>query len=95
MFETLDKMMTAGLGAMTMTKEKAEKIFDEYVAKGQAAKDSRTGFVKEVMDSAEKTRGEFEKMINEQVRKVIDSMNLATKEDIQRLEDKIDSMKQQ
>lgn len=94
MFETLDKMMTAGLGAMTMTKEKAEKIFDEYVAKGQAAKDGRTGFVKEVMDSAEKTRGEFEKMINDQVRKVIDSMNLATKDDIKRLEDKIDSMNQ-
>ena len=36
MFETLDKIMLAGLGAMSMTKEKAESIFDEYVEKGKA-----------------------------------------------------------
>jgi len=28
MFETLDKLLLAGLGAMSMTKEKAEQIFD-------------------------------------------------------------------
>ena len=35
MFETLDKMMLAGLGALSMTRERAEKLFDEYVKKGE------------------------------------------------------------
>ena len=35
MFETLDKILLASLGAVSMTREKAEKIFDEYVARGQ------------------------------------------------------------
>ncbi len=92
MFETLDKMMLAGLGAVSMTQEKAEKIFDEYVKKGQNAKENRTGFVKEVMDNAEKTRTEFEKIVSEQVKKAMDSAHIATKEDLQRLEAKIDTL---
>ncbi|MHC4143474.1 MAG: hypothetical protein ACYSUD_01715 [Planctomycetota bacterium] len=43
MFETLDKMMLAGLGAISMTRERADKIFDEYVNKGKLEKDGRCG----------------------------------------------------
>jgi polyhydroxyalkanoate synthesis regulator phasin len=38
MFETLDKLMLAGLGAVSMTRERAEEIFDEYVSRGKVAK---------------------------------------------------------
>ena len=62
MFETLDKIMLAGLGAMSMTKEKAESIFDEYVEKGKAQKEQRAGFVKEVMDQAQKAKDDLEKV---------------------------------
>ena len=68
MFETMDKLMLAGLGAMSMTREKAEKIFDEYVSKGEVEKDKRSGFVKDLMDSANKTKGDLEKMVSEQVK---------------------------
>ena len=44
MFETLDKMLMASLGAVSMTRERAEKIFDEYVSRGQAEKENRTGY---------------------------------------------------
>jgi len=92
MFETLDKMMLAGLGALTMTRERAEKMFDEYVSKGQAAKEARTGFVKEVMDGAEKTRLELQRLVSDQVRQTINNLHLATSDDIQRLELKIDQL---
>ncbi|MBS3821044.1 MAG: hypothetical protein GVY16_07665 [Planctomycetes bacterium] len=95
MFETLDKMMLAGLGAMSMTRERAEKIFDEYVAQGKAAKDTRSGFVKELMDSAEKTRADMEKVVREQMQKTLDGMNLPTKSDIERLEEKLTALRKQ
>jgi polyhydroxyalkanoate synthesis regulator phasin len=75
-----------------MSRERAEKIFDEYVAKGQAAKDARTGFVKEVMDSADKTRSELEKLVSKQVAQTVDNLQLAGKADIQRLEQKLDQL---
>jgi polyhydroxyalkanoate synthesis regulator phasin len=90
MFETLDKLMLAGLGALTMTRERAEKMFDEYVSRGQAAKEARTGFVKEVMDGAEKTRLELQRLVSDQVRQTVNSLHVATKDDLQRLEQKID-----
>jgi polyhydroxyalkanoate synthesis regulator phasin len=92
MFETLDRFMMAGLGALTMTRERAEKMFDEYVSKGQTAREGRSGFVKEVMDSAERTRTELEKLVSEQVRQTVRNLDLATREDVQRLELKIDQL---
>ncbi len=92
MFETLDKMMLAGLGAVSMTRERAEQMFDEYVNKGHAERDSRSGFVKEVMDSAERTRSELEKMISKQVQETVTTLHLATQEDIQRIEEKLDQL---
>jgi polyhydroxyalkanoate synthesis regulator phasin len=92
MFEALDKLMLAGLGAVSMTQERAEKIFDEYVNRGKVEKEARTGFVKEVMDTAEKTRKDFEKLISEQVHKTVDKLEFATRDDIKRLEEKLDRL---
>jgi len=92
MFESLDKMMLAGLGALSMTRERAEKLFDEYVSRGQAEKESRSGFVKEVMDSADRTRCELEKMISDQVQETVTTLHLASQEDIDRLEKKLDQL---
>ena len=92
MFEALDKLMLAGLGAVSMTRERAEKIFDEYVSRGKVEKEARTGFVKEVVDTAEKTRKDFEKLISEQVHKTVDKLELATRDDIKGLEEKLDRL---
>jgi poly(hydroxyalkanoate) granule-associated protein len=92
MFETLDKMMLAGLGAISMTRERAEKIFDEYVSRGKLEKESRTGFVKAMMDAADKNRAEFEKLIDKQVRQTVEHLNLPTRDDLQRLEQKMDKL---
>lgn len=90
MFETLDKLMLAGVGAMSMTKEKAEAIFDEYVEKGKAQKEHRAGFVQDIMDQADKAKSDMEKVISDQIEKAMTKQPLATKEDIKRVEDKLD-----
>jgi polyhydroxyalkanoate synthesis regulator phasin len=92
MFETLDKMMLAGLGAISMTRERAEKIFDEYVSRGKIEKENRSGFIKAMMDAADKNRAEFEKLIDKQVRETVEHLNLPTRDDVQRLEKKIDKL---
>ncbi len=92
MFETLDKLMLAGLGALTMTRERAEKLFDEYVSKGQAEREARSGFVKEVMDNADRTRAEFQRLVADQVRQTVNNLHLATKDDLLRIELKLDQL---
>jgi len=92
MFETLDKLMMAGIGALTMTRERAEAMFDEYVNKGQTVRETRTGFVRDVMDNAERTRTELQRLVGDQVRQTIAGMHLATKDDVERLERKVDQL---
>ena len=86
MFETLDRLMLAGLGALSMTRERAEKMFDEYVTRGQVERQARTGFVRDMMDSAERTRCELQKLVADQVRQTVKDLQVATQEDIQRVE---------
>ncbi len=92
MFETLHRIFMAGVGAISMTQEKAEQIFDEYVKKGQAAKEQKTGFVKEMVDQADKTRASLEKIVSKQVKSSIETMHLVTREDVERIEGKVDKM---
>lgn len=92
MFETMNKLMLAGLGALSMTRERAEKIFDEYVQRGEAAKVDREGFISDLLDSAERAREDFERVIRKQLREAVDEMNLATREDIAILRAKLDEL---
>ena len=92
MLEPIEKLLLAGLGAVSMTRERAENIFDEYVQRGQAEKASRSGFVKELLHSAEKTRKDLEEMISDRVREAVGKLKLASREDIERLENKLDEL---
>ena len=92
MFDTVNRVMLAGLGALTMTRERAEKIFDEYVQRGQAARTDKEGFIRDLLDSAERARGDLEKTIRKQMQQVVDDLNLPTREDLARLEVKIDQL---
>jgi len=92
MFETLDKIFLAGLGAMSLTKEKAEEIFEEYVEKGKLKREQKSGFVKEILDTAAKSRSDLEKIISEQLQKALAQVPLATKNDLKRIEEKLDQL---
>jgi len=92
MFETIDKLMLAGLGALSMTRQRAEEIFEEYVRRGQAVQEQRSGFVKDLLDTAEKTKAELNRLIAEQVDKAVGKLPVATKDDIKRIEEKLDQI---
>ena len=44
------------------------------------------------MDAADKNRQEFEKLIAKQIRETMEHLDLPTREDIQRLEKKLDKL---
>jgi len=92
MFEGLSKLMFAGLGALNMSRERAEKFIDECVRRGQVAKEHRSNLVQDMIDAAEETRRDMEKLVAEQMARAVAKMNLATREDIDRLERKLDEL---
>jgi len=90
MFEGVSKLMFAGLGALSISRERAEKFIDECVHRGQVAKEHRSKLVQDMIDAATETRRDMEKLVGEQVARAVAKMNLATRDDIERLEKKLD-----
>jgi poly(hydroxyalkanoate) granule-associated protein len=92
MLETVQRLMEAGVGALSITREKAEKIFDELVHRGQMETTGREQFVKDLIDAAGQTRTELEDLFGTQMQKILVRLNLPTREDFARLEAKIDQL---
>jgi polyhydroxyalkanoate synthesis regulator phasin len=89
MLKEIDKMVLAALGAASMTRKRAGKIFDELVSQGQAARGKRSGFVQEMAATAAKTRKDLEELVARNVRKVVAKVDLVTREDLARLEKRL------
>ena len=92
MFETLDKLVAAGFGALTMTREKAEQLFDDAVKRGQQRRDDQKKFVDDMMDSATRARNGLEELIAKQLRATLVSLNLPSRDDLARVEAKLDTL---
>jgi poly(hydroxyalkanoate) granule-associated protein len=92
MFETLDKIRLAGIGAFSMTRQRAEELFDEMVRRGEVEKMTKKGFVEDLMDAAAKTRQDVEQAIGKQLEEAMVRLNLPTKSDLARIEAKLDEL---
>ncbi len=93
MDDYMKKMILLGYGIAALTREKAEQLAEELVKKGEISEEDSKAFVKDVLKRSETQRNELEKKIEEEVNKAAGRLNLATKDDIARLEKKIDAMK--
>ncbi|NTU65648.1 MAG: polyhydroxyalkanoate synthesis regulator [Chloroflexi bacterium] len=86
----LEKGLLAGLGLLSMTREKAEKLIDELSHEGEVQKGEVKQWVDKLSDRGEEERQALRKLVRDEMKKVLDEMGLATKEDIQKLMEKRD-----
>jgi polyhydroxyalkanoate synthesis regulator phasin len=61
------KMLMVGLGAATVTKEKAEEIVEDLVKRGEVAAGDRAKAIEELQQKAQAAAGEVKKMVDERV----------------------------
>jgi polyhydroxyalkanoate synthesis regulator phasin len=90
MTSLLEKGFLAGIGLLSMTREKAEKIIDELSHEGELQKSEAKQWIDQLSDRGEEERQALRKLIRDELKKVLDDMGLATKEDIQKLMEKQD-----
>lgn len=85
----IEKLMLAGLGAIIITKEKAEKIVDELVKKGEVAKKKGPDVVQTILEKGKDARNEIEKIIEKSVMKIHKRLNIPTRDDLEKLSKRI------
>jgi len=83
-----EKGFLVGIGLLSMTREKAQEVIDELSHEGELQKNEVKQWVDELSERGEEERQALRKLIREEMKKVMDEMGLATKEDIQKLLDK-------
>lgn len=89
-----EKSIYLGLGVLNLTREKAQEIIDDLVERGKVSKDESSKAVRDLMNRAEKEKAEWEKSFNQSVEKTVKNLHLATKDDIEAINKRLDKMAQ-
>ena len=87
-FDVIRNAMLAGFGVQ----EKVREFVDDLVKKGELSESQGAKLVKEWSDKFDKNTQDISKSLNEAVVKALDKMNLATKDDISKINEKIDAI---
>ncbi|MEA2013387.1 MAG: hypothetical protein U9O87_09995 [Verrucomicrobiota bacterium] len=95
MLEVMKRMMTVGLGAANMTKEKLSELSEELVEKGKLTEEEGKKLYKQLQEESDKAKKTFDKKIEYIVNKSLEKVpckriwNDVDKR-LQRIEEKLD-----
>lgn len=92
--DLLKKSLAIGLGFAVTSKEQVEKLVDELVKKGELSKEEAKQYLEELLRKGTETQEQLEKKLNEKANQLLNRSNLVTKEELFRLEKRIQELEQ-
>ena len=92
MSNLIQKALFAGLGAVALTKEKAEELADELIKRGEAASEERPKIVEDLLGKAEETKKEWSGKVEKIVRETVEKLGIPAKTELDALSRKIDAL---
>ncbi|MGI5912250.1 MAG: phasin family protein [Syntrophomonadaceae bacterium] len=88
------KAFLFGLGAMSMTRETAERYINEIIEKGQMSTEEARQFVEDAIKKGEDERKEIQKLIREEIGDFKKDFFLVTRAEFEALEARIKELEQ-
>ena len=88
MLDIVRKATLAGIGALTLTEERARHLVDELVEQGRMSREEGENVLTEMPAKTEASRDEWEIRIRDMVQEVFRKMDLVPKKDFEALEKK-------
>ncbi len=92
MTDLIKKTILAGLGALSLTREKAEEISGDLIKRGELAKTDEAKFVRDLMDLVEKNRAGMEEKIEKAVEKAMAKLDIPSRKEINALKEEISKL---
>lgn len=89
MIDMFKKGILTGIGMAVVAKDTMEAIAKELTDMGSMSEDEGRKFVDDLKRSSEKARKDMEDRVREMVRDALDRMDLATKQDVDKLKARI------
>lgn len=95
MKDLIKKGLALGLGLAVVSKEQIEKLVDELVNKGEVSSAESKDLVQELYQKGEAERIQINQRFQEQFAHLLKDMKIATKADLERLEQRIQALENQ
>jgi polyhydroxyalkanoate synthesis regulator phasin len=89
MFDLIKKTMLTGVGLAAMTRDKVEALAKELAEKGKLTEKEGKELVDDLLKKSDKAKNDLEAQIEKVVKKIMKKMNLASREDIFNLTERI------
>jgi poly(hydroxyalkanoate) granule-associated protein len=93
-FELIQKVILAGIGTASMTKEKVEGLVDELVKRGEVASEERPKIVQDLLARVEDSERMLEVKVRKSVEEAIGRLGIPTDASLNALSEKVDELAQ-
>ncbi|MEW6517736.1 MAG: phasin family protein [candidate division FCPU426 bacterium] len=95
MQDVIKKAFLAGVGALSLTKERAQRVVKELVEQGQIREQEGKKVLADMLQKVEAARKDVQKTVGTQVSATYQKMNLATQAQLNKMERRIKELERQ
>jgi len=95
MLDILRKSLHFGIGAISMTREKAEQLVQEAVKKGEINSDEAKGLADQLVKKGEEERHHLTTTVKQEVKQMREEIGFVSQEKFKQLEERVLKMEQQ
>lgn len=89
----LKDLVNLGLGAVAITKKKAEEVVNELVKKGEIGQKEGKELINGLIKKGEKSKKDIEVQIEKTVKNIAGKLDISTKKEIKELKFEIEKLK--
>jgi len=94
LLDLMKKGFLAGVGALTMTKERAEELVEEMVKRGEITRSEAAQTIQELMDKGKEQQETIKKSVREEIDKARNDFGFVTKKDYEQLENRVKELEE-
>jgi polyhydroxyalkanoate synthesis regulator phasin len=92
MFDFFERGFLATVGALSFSREKVQETVDQMVARGDLNFDEGKQLVDKMVKRGQEERETMRSLVRQEVQKVVGEMEVASRKDIQVMNDKLDAL---
>lgn len=95
MLEIVEKTLLAGIGTLALTQKKAEELFDELKERMNLSEEEGKKLLEKLRDASREGQQRLEDLAQEEVRKACTRIGVATRDDFEKLQLRVQQLEQQ
>jgi polyhydroxyalkanoate synthesis regulator phasin len=90
--DPIKKAMYLGLGAISLTREKAEALVDELIKQNETTEKERAGLVDHMVKEGQAQKNALQGKVSEWVQKTVTELGLPTRKEFETIENRLDGI---